>query len=37
MREALFESIIPVTVDLVDLSDEDFKQQILPEAIVWNV
>ncbi|KHD05249.2 hypothetical protein PN36_27110 [Candidatus Thiomargarita nelsonii] len=37
LREALFESLIPVTVDLVDLSDEDFKQQILPEAIVWNV
>jgi len=39
LREALFESIIPVSVDLVDLSytDEDFKQQILKEAIVWNV
>ncbi len=39
LREALFESLIPVTVDLVDLSqtDEDFKQQILQEAIVWNV
>jgi len=39
LREALFESIIPVSVDLVDLSytDEDFKQQTLKEAIVWNV
>jgi len=39
LREALFESLIPVTVDLVDLSqtDEDFKQQILQDAIIWNV
>ena len=39
LREALFESLIPVTVDLVDLSqsDEEFRQQILLEAIEWNV
>ncbi len=37
VREALFESTLPVNVDLIDLSqtDEQFRQQILPEAIVW--
>jgi uncharacterized protein len=37
VREALFDSIIPVQVDLVDLSqaEENFKQQILREAIEW--
>ncbi|OQY54860.1 MAG: nucleotidyltransferase domain-containing protein [Candidatus Parabeggiatoa sp. nov. 2] len=38
VREALFESTIPVNIDLVNLSqtDEIFKQHILQEAIVWN-
>jgi len=37
IREALFESTLPVTVDVVDLSqtDEQFKQKVLSEAIVW--
>lgn len=37
IREALFESTIPVAVDLVDLSqvDNNFQQRILQEAIVW--
>jgi predicted nucleotidyltransferase len=37
VREALFDSVIPVQVDLVDLSqaEENFKQQILREAIEW--
>ncbi|BAP57161.1 DNA polymerase beta domain-containing protein [Thioploca ingrica] len=37
VREALFDSIIPVQVDLVDLSqaEENFKQRILREAIEW--
>lgn len=37
VREALFESTIAVAVDLVDLSqvDDNFKQRILQEAIVW--
>ncbi|MCK5717308.1 MAG: nucleotidyltransferase domain-containing protein [Thiomargarita sp.] len=38
IREAFFESIIPVNIDLVDLSqiDEQFKQEILQDAIEWN-
>jgi predicted nucleotidyltransferase len=38
LREALFESIIPVTVDIVDLSktEASFKQRVLQEGIVWN-
>jgi len=37
VRDALFESTIPVNIDLVNLSqtDESFKQHILQEAIVW--
>lgn len=37
VRDTLFESTIPVNIDIVNLSetDESFKQHILPEAIVW--
>jgi len=37
IREALFESTLPVTVDVVDLSqtNEQFKQKVLSEAILW--
>jgi len=38
LRESLFESNIPYQVDLVDLSssDENFKQRVLKEGIIWN-
>lgn len=38
VREALFESLVPVQVDVIDLSqtDDHFRQRILKEAIAWN-
>ena len=38
LREMLFESVIPVNIDIVDLSqtDDNFKQRVLQEGIVWN-
>jgi predicted nucleotidyltransferase len=38
IREALFESLVPFQVDVIDLSqtDENFKQRVLKEAIAWN-
>ena len=38
IREALFESQIPYTVDLVDLRDTDaaFRARVLAEGVVWH-
>ena len=38
IREALEESLIPFTVDLVDLrdTDEGFRARVLAEGIVWH-
>ena len=38
IREALEESLIPFTVDLVDLRDTDeaFRKRVLKEGIVWH-
>ena len=38
IREALYESLIPFTVDLVDLRDTDaaFRARVLKEGIAWH-
>ncbi|PKN03432.1 hypothetical protein CVU75_02220 [Candidatus Dependentiae bacterium HGW-Dependentiae-1] len=38
IKEALEESIIPFTVDVVDMHtvSEDFKKQVLKDGIVWH-
>lgn len=38
IREALFETTIPYTVDLVDLRDTDaaFRARVLAEGVVWH-
>ncbi len=37
IREALFESMVPYTVDLIDLRDADdaFRARVLAEGVVW--
>lgn len=38
LRERLFESHVPWTVDVVDLAtvDERFRERVLSEAVRWN-
>lgn len=38
IREALFESTVPYTVDLVDLLDTDaaFRTRVLAEGVLWH-
>ncbi len=38
IREALFESTVPYTVDLIDLRDADaaFQSRVLAEGVVWH-
>ncbi len=38
IREALFESTIPYTVDLVDLRDTDaaFRARVMAEGVLWH-
>lgn len=38
IREALFETTIPYTVDLIDLRDADaaFRARVLAEGVLWH-